>query len=135
MNIPTTVSDIMLTPLQAFKAMAIFLDEYYWLTKSDDLGGLLGAMSFDIFGDGTQTADPAIWDDWIDCLAGKDHLTIQEAYKSIIIFVSEQFSPQPDEHVAALVEGMQFSSDNKPINSLLWQQWCDAVEKVLKSQG
>lgn len=50
---------------EAFKAMFLYLDRFYQLTKLDDIGWLLGAMS--ILPDG-ETADPAVWNDWIDCL-------------------------------------------------------------------
>ncbi|MEL6302450.1 MAG: hypothetical protein AAFV47_11045 [Pseudomonadota bacterium] len=46
---------------EAFLAMYSFLEAEYELTKSDDLGGLLGSMS--LLADGS-TADPAIWSEW-----------------------------------------------------------------------
>lgn len=54
-----------LTPELAYFAMYEFLSELYQRTKSDDLGGLLGSMSY--LADG-QTADPAIWNDWTRCV-------------------------------------------------------------------
>jgi len=42
--------------------MLEFLDELYRLTKSDDLGGLLGG--FQLTKDG-GTMDPAAWSDWL----------------------------------------------------------------------
>jgi len=55
MNKNTLTSEI------AFKAMYSFLDNYYQLTKSDDVGGLLGSMS--LLSDGSS-ADPAIKEEW-----------------------------------------------------------------------
>ena len=55
------VSQVSVTPRQAYSAMYIFLEEYYQLTKSDDIGGLLGSMS--LLPDG-GSADPAILEDW-----------------------------------------------------------------------
>lgn len=49
----------------AYKAMYYFLDKTYRLTKSDDLGSLLGWMS--TLDDGT-TADPAVWSDWLEAI-------------------------------------------------------------------
>lgn len=46
---------------EAYLAMFAFLEHRFNLTKSDDLGALLGSMS--MLGDG-GTADPAIWNDW-----------------------------------------------------------------------
>ncbi|WP_299775774.1 hypothetical protein [uncultured Pseudoteredinibacter sp.] len=41
--------------------MFSFLEEYYSLTKSDDVGALLGSMT--LLNDGTSS-DPAIIEDW-----------------------------------------------------------------------
>ncbi|GAA3933395.1 hypothetical protein [Litoribacillus peritrichatus] len=59
------MSEPKLTKNQAFLAMYSFLDEYYQLTKSDDVGGLLGSMS--ILSDG-HVADPAIQEDWDEAI-------------------------------------------------------------------
>ena len=50
----------------AYSAMYEFLVEYYERTKSDDVGALLGGMS--LLADG-NTADPAIWADWMNSVA------------------------------------------------------------------
>ena len=55
------VSQVSVTPRQAYSAMYIFLEEYNQLTQSDDIGGLLGSMS--LLPDG-GSADPAILEDW-----------------------------------------------------------------------
>ncbi|MCY9517149.1 hypothetical protein [Paenibacillus apiarius] len=54
-----------ITELNAYKAMVIFLEQYYERTKSDDIGSLLGDLI--MLNDGT-TGDPAVWDEWIECL-------------------------------------------------------------------
>ncbi len=53
----------MLTTEEAYAAMFRFLEEYYWATKSDDVGALLGSMS--LLEDGS-TADPAIRSEWLE---------------------------------------------------------------------
>ena len=50
-----------LNKLEAFNAMRIFLEQYYEMTSSDDVGALLSIMQF--LPDDT-TADPAVWEDW-----------------------------------------------------------------------
>lgn len=52
-----------LTTKQAYIAMIFYLEKLFVLTKSDDVAGFLGSMS--LLHDGT-TADPAVWDDWIE---------------------------------------------------------------------
>lgn len=54
-----------LSYLEAFKAMCCFLEKYYEQTSSDDVGSLLGEMQ--ILED-NETADPAAWHDWLDCV-------------------------------------------------------------------
>jgi hypothetical protein len=54
-----------LSPLDAFKTMACFLEKYYDQTQSDDVGSLLGDLQ--LLADG-GTSDPAAWHDWLDCV-------------------------------------------------------------------
>lgn len=66
-----------ITVRQAYAAMYQYLKRIYDLTGSDDLGGLLGAMS--LLPDG-QPADPGAWSDWIHAVieakAGKPNLQL-----------------------------------------------------------
>ena len=50
-----------MTREQAYRAMFSFLEKYYELSGSDDIGALLGSMN--VFGDG-KPADAAMWADW-----------------------------------------------------------------------
>lgn len=50
---------------EAYAAMFAFLEHRYRLTESDELGALLGSMSL-LPGGGT--ADPAIWEDWLNAI-------------------------------------------------------------------
>ena len=50
-----------LTVTEAYLAMYSFLENEYKMTKSDEIGCLLGGMSF--LEDG-GTADPAAWESW-----------------------------------------------------------------------
>lgn len=56
---------INLTEKEAYAAMYAYLVTVYDRTQSDDLGGLLGDMS--TVGDG-ETADPAVWHEWLRCV-------------------------------------------------------------------
>lgn len=53
--------------LLAYKAMFRFLEKYYALSKSDEIGILLGSMNLEIF-EGEKPADPALWDDWLEAI-------------------------------------------------------------------
>ena len=54
-----------LTPELAYLAMYEFLVDIYQRTKSDELGSMLGSMSY--LADG-ETTDPTIWKDWMLCV-------------------------------------------------------------------
>ena len=54
-----------LTEKEAYNAMYAYLIKLYEITKSDDLGGLLGSMSTLPSG---EIADSAVWDDWLECV-------------------------------------------------------------------
>jgi hypothetical protein len=56
---------MILSEQEAFEAMYAFLVDVYERTKSDDLGSLLGSMSF--LADG-RPVDLAIWSDWLKCV-------------------------------------------------------------------
>ncbi|MFA6066166.1 MAG: hypothetical protein WC707_03220 [Candidatus Babeliaceae bacterium] len=57
--------DCELTKLQAFNVMRKFLENYYEKTLSDDIGALLGDLQ--LLQD-NRTADPAAWNDWLNCI-------------------------------------------------------------------
>ena len=54
-----------LTERQAFDAMVMFLEQFYERTDSDDVGGLLSDLMINV---DNQTADPAAWQDWLNCV-------------------------------------------------------------------
>jgi hypothetical protein len=54
-----------LTIEQAYRAMLAFLEREVSLTESSDLADLLSGYRLD--GDG-RTADPAIWDEWLEAV-------------------------------------------------------------------
>ena len=57
--------DDKITVLAAYTAMFKFLDREYELTKSDDIGALLGGMSLLENG---STADAGAWEDWLEAV-------------------------------------------------------------------
>ena len=57
--------NINLTEKEAYNAMYQYLVKVYEMTKSFDLGGLLGSMS--TLPD-SGTADPAVWQEWLECV-------------------------------------------------------------------
>lgn len=57
-----------LTLEQAFCAMFYFLEHEYILTKSDDIGAILGSLDWTIWSDSVGPADPAAWEDWLNAV-------------------------------------------------------------------
>lgn len=55
----------MLNEKDAYKAMIIFLEKFYSISKSDDIGGLLGSMM--LLKD-EKPADSALWEDWLEAV-------------------------------------------------------------------
>ncbi len=51
-----------LTVKEAYLAMFEYLEQLYFRTNSDDLGGFLGGMTMEEDGD---TMDSAAWNDWL----------------------------------------------------------------------
>jgi hypothetical protein len=54
-----------LTEKQAFEAMVLFLEGFYQRTQSDEVGGLLSDL---LMAERGTTADPAAWQDWMNCV-------------------------------------------------------------------
>ena len=75
---------------QAFLAMFDLLDEYYDMTKNDDLGAILGSISPKLFVDG-EPADPASWHDWEDSIhkvTTKELINCMEALQAVREFLN-----------------------------------------------
>lgn len=47
---------------QAYVAMMVFLNHYYRLTSTGEVGDLLASMDLVARG---ETVDPAMWDEWL----------------------------------------------------------------------
>ena len=54
-----------LNEVTAYQAMIAFLERYYGLTNSDEIGALLGSMQ--LLGDG-EPADRGMWEEWLQAV-------------------------------------------------------------------
>lgn len=52
---------------QAYRAMFYFLENEYELTHSEEIGGLLGSLSWEIFSGGP--IDASVWNDWLTAVS------------------------------------------------------------------
>ncbi|MDR1157592.1 MAG: hypothetical protein LBK75_04705 [Oscillospiraceae bacterium] len=81
---------------QSFLAAFQILDEVFDDTRNEQLGNLLSEMNPYLFAD-LMSADPAIWNEWIDCAKkiNKDEVySSDEVFETLNIFLelnSEQY--------------------------------------------
>jgi hypothetical protein len=105
------------TPINALKAMELFLDKYFQKNKGDDLGLLLSDISTTTFTDG-ETADPAAFEDWLDAilLVTGDRtikfLSAQQAFDVMISFIKKFGERIKSNEIKTLLEEI-LNSDNK----------------------
>ncbi len=120
-----------LTALQAFNAMTKFLDIYYEQTVSDDVGSLLGDMSF--LRDG-ETADPAAWLDWMRALETDQLVTAEEAFIAMRKFLSgyHERTSFGSEDIERILQGTLIERDGTIKDKTLWHTWIVCVDEVLK---
>jgi hypothetical protein len=116
-----------LTTLQAFNAMTKFLDDYYNKTKSDDVGSLLGDMSFSHDG---FTADPGTWADWIDAVRNKQSVSTVEAYKAMLQFLDYYRKNTSSKDIEALLETMQLDEQNRIKDKDISTLWTKCVDQA-----
>jgi hypothetical protein len=127
-----------LTKLQAYNATVKLFRIYYRLTDSDDLGGILGGMSFL---QNNKTADSAMWEIWGECLEkifphkkiqNFKFLTRLEAFIAMGYFLEEYYGKVDVENITIFLENnAQLALDKKCIDKVLWQNWLSCVHEVL----
>ena len=121
----------MLSIKESFLAMRIFLDKYYFRTKSFDIGGLLGDTI--LFG-GNETADPAAWEDWISSaekyIKEFDNIDICKAYIIMMDFLKEYGLRVNSNEVALLVSEMKLVKDSESKNKRYWNEWLESIKAL-----
>lgn len=98
-----------LTPLQAYKVMICFLDNYYNKTLSNDLGSLLGDLQ--LSNDGTPF-DPAAWHDWIKALGNDQQITTMDAFRAMINFLDDYSKRTSSLDIQILINDIQQEKDS-----------------------
>ncbi len=122
-----------LTKLEAFKAMTKFLEKWYELTKSDDIGSLLGGIDINFWCNG-KPFDPALWGDWLDAInvvfnkKDVDILTVEEAFEVVTKFLEKLYVyPIPDD-IQSLLSGMG-------TDPAFYEDWKKSIFETLKSRN
>lgn len=127
-----------LTQLQAYNATVKLFTVYYQETKADDLGAILGSMSFL---KNKKTVDSAMWEIWGECLEkifphkklqNFKFLTILESLIAMGAFLEEYYGRNnTDAIVIFLEDNAILARDKKKIDPVVWQNWLRCVDEVL----
>ena len=120
---------IFLTQLQGYNAMFKLLDNYYKITKLDDILSLLPSMVF--FADGC-TADSAIWEDWIEAIDDKKKLSKQEAFEGMIRFFEAYHNLTSYAYAKLLANDMRSAKDCNDISVPIVKKWNLFLKEVLR---
>lgn len=131
-----------LTKLQAYNAIIIFFDKYYWKYKSDNLSDFITYAFFWFDG---KTADPAAWPEWQGALkitAQQDRtlrnlnrLTRLQALHAMVNFFKfycSLYTKIPEDMAAILkmLENLQNNKNNDP----MWLEWIQSIDEVMAKQ-
>ena len=123
-----------LTILQAFNAMKFFLEENYKKNASDDIGSLLSDLLF--LEDG-GTADPAVWEDWVESITEiskikeeNNKITILQAFDAMRFFLEKFYGLSDD--VISILHDLQLLKDKETKGSAVWEFWLSCVKKAIE---
>lgn len=118
----------LLTPLESFYTMHLFLEEYFYASSSDSIGALLGCMCF--LDDG-ETADPALWEDWRQ-IVGNDPISLMQAFQAMKVFLDTYYQATSSTNVKNMLADINFVIDGKPGKERIWQKWIASVDLALE---
>ena len=105
------------------------LDSYSKKKHSDDILGLLGDMCF-LYD--KSTADPAIWEDWIEITNNQKTLTKQEAFDSMIRFLEIYRDLTSSKDIKILINKLQTAKNCNDTQIPIVKQWNTHLKEVLK---
>jgi len=119
---------ISLTQLQGYNIMHKLLNSYYDKTKLEDIMLLLPGMFF-LYDN--NTADPAIWEDWIEAINDKKKLTKQEAFDGMIRFFEAYYMLVPYNYLKTLLDEMSSAKNCNDETIPIVRQWNTHLKEVL----
>lgn len=125
------MNDNTITALNSFKAMICFLDDYYNKTLSDDIGSLLGDIQ--LLEDGSNTWDPAAWNDWNLALEQKKLVSTMEGFNGIFNFLMSYYirTSCSSNDIKLLLDDMRQVQNENAKSSSLWNTWEKCIQKVV----
>ncbi len=133
------------TKTQSFNAMVDFLIHYYKRTSSGDLIKLIDIIcSFP-----KNYTDQETWNDWnnaaIKALHKQDseklidetleiRLTELQAYNAMVKFLEGYYKETGSDLMGWVLSSLSFTIDGGTADPAFWDEWGDAVKKVLQNQ-
>ena len=127
-----------ITQLQGFNAVSMLFDIYYVETLSDDLGGILGSMSF--LSDGS-TADQAMWEVWVEFLdkileersvIDRDYINPIYAFLAIKPFLEYFFGVEDlSLEISFFIQNAKNAAEQKLVDPFLWKIWLKCINDAL----
>lgn len=115
----------MLTKQEAYVAAFYYLDRIYDKEPDENLGDLLSSMNPFLFKD-SQSADPAVWFDWLKCVESiipGDDISEVEAFQAMMCFL--QYNQQElGYNLENLLEKLSHDGDNS--------EWIECVNEAQK---
>ncbi len=130
--------EMKLNRLQAFNAMAMLFDIYYLETLSNDLGGILGSMSFS---SDHSTADSAMWEVWNENLnkildekniKNQNQIKPLHAFLAIKLFLEYFFETEySSKEILFFINNINLAYDQKEIDPFLLKNWSKCIHNVL----
>ena len=119
----------LLNSIEAFYAMHLFIEHYFEITKSDSLGALLSCMHF--LND-DQTADPALWEDWIK-ITDRREMTEVQAFYAMDAFLRQYYQRSTSSNVTKMLYDLSLVIEDKEGKEEVWYEWLESIDYILKN--
>ena len=124
-----------LSEQESYFSMSEFLESYYWASRDDDLGSLLGSVT--LWSDDGELFDQAIAEDWhafFSDVSNENH-TVFESFQAVKQFVNEYLpdiaattpvSGSLTYNIRIICEMTESQRNQEPV----WQNWGAAVNWI-----
>jgi len=127
---------ILLDSRQNYFAMTEFLESYYWASKDDSLGDILGSLT--MWRNDNELIDPATMADWnkFFCDVNPQKHTLLEGFQTVKQFVNEYLADS--EYYTDLTRNLTYTirkdcdgTARERESSTVWTNWVDAAKWII----
>ena len=81
-----------------------------------------------------QTADPALWGDWIDCLNHDEFITPIQAFGSAHLFLKNYYENSSSNAIKRVLEDTEISNEGLPVHQEVWTHWLNCINETASKQ-